>query len=138
VSLFFPGDRTKQPGTPFPNSQYRNLDVVKNSQIRKDVDHLERPAEPQPDPFVNGQLGDILSLKQDLSGIHRQGTGKHVDQGGFACPIGSDNGCENPLFKGEIDPVGRYHLAKSLMQFPDFEERHGHGLPPDLETDRTL
>ena len=62
MSHFFPGNRAKQPGSPFLNSEDRNLDIVKNRQVREDVDHLERTAKPQPDPFVDGQLGDVPSF----------------------------------------------------------------------------
>ena len=56
------------------------------------------------------QAGDILSIDENFSHIHRPDTRHRVEHGGLACAVSANDGDKVPVIQRQIQPVQRHFL----------------------------
>ena len=78
--------------------------------------------------LVGAHVGDIHSLEDQLPFIQGDMAGDQIEKGGFAGPVGADDGDELPLLDCETDAVGGDEPVKG---FSSDSERSSITGPPD-------
>ena len=81
-----------------------NHHIFDHVQILKQADVLECPCDAAPRDGVGFEPGDVLSLKEEFSFCGLQGSGDHVEDGGFPGAVRTDQSHEVSLvqFQREI------------------------------------
>ncbi|HBB16441.1 MAG TPA: hypothetical protein DCZ97_05335 [Syntrophus sp. (in: bacteria)] len=74
--------------------------ILKHGHPRKDIHHLERPADPHLHPFVRLEPGNLFFPEINGAPIREHKTGQEVDEGGLPRPVGSDDRSEKTLLQG--------------------------------------
>ena len=85
--------------------------VLFDGQIFKQLQRLKGPNQAFFDSLVWRVVGDVKSAKQDLSAAMDH-AGDSVDEGGFACSVGSDQPGQGASFKFEVDVVERQNTPE--------------------------
>src|SRR5713226_6455901 len=84
-----------------------------------------RQAPSEPPDLARLQSGDAAAFEQDISGIGPQLTADHVEAGGLAGPVRSDQRHELAATDLEADTGYGLHAAKRFGEVADRKHRHG-------------
>ncbi len=101
----------------------RHLEVLGDREARIDSRHLELARDPEPADPVRRQPGDVASGEADRAGGRREGAGDHVEQGGLAAAIGTDDAAQPAVVDRQAHPAERPHPAERLGDVLDLEQR---------------
>src|SRR5690606_11003826 len=73
-------------------------------------------AEPEPRPPVHRPRGDLLPTQLDGAAIGPDETDHHVETGGLACPVGTQQRHDLTACQADVDRVDYLALAVTLTQ----------------------
>ena len=98
-----------------------HLEIILNAGSRVKAGRLEGPSNAHLRAFFSGNIGDILSLEQDLSAVYIIYTGDQVQQCRLAGTVGPDQAADLTGFHHHVDVVCCNDTAKSLIDTFDFQ-----------------
>ncbi len=113
--------------------------VVEDRFGQEHLRHLERPAQTKLGNISRMQADHAFAEKLDPAAGRGQIAGHHVDEGGFAGPVGADDADSLPLFDGYVDVVRRNDPAEVLFEIMYFQYANHCSTPlPDRRRTWTL
>ncbi|CAI8203323.1 MAG: Uncharacterised protein [SAR116 cluster bacterium] len=86
--------------------------------------NLEGAQQPLAKQFMRRQAGNILAIKQDMAACRGIMTGNHVEQGGLARTIGTNQARNRTGFNGQRDIIDSPDTAKILRDVLDSYHIH--------------
>ena len=99
-----------------------DLDVLAGGERPEQFQALEGPGQPEPGPMVGLHLGDIGVEQMDRAPAGSLQSTDHIEQGGLAGAVGTDQPGDRP------GPDGEAHVAEGGdAAEPDRHLRHGQG-----------
>ena len=74
---------------------------------------------------MHGQGGEFLAVEPDRSGIGLQQSGQHVEEGGFAGAVRTDQAVQHVGMHIQVDVLRHDQRAEPLVQAANFQDRLG-------------
>jgi hypothetical protein len=121
-----------QPGQP---------EVVGRRQVHDHARDLEHPAQPEPDPLVDGRGRDLFPEHADLARVRGELAGDDAEERGLAGAVRADEADAAALVDGEVDAAEHLHGAERHADPLDGERRRagrGAGLRRRLRRGRVV
>lgn len=87
--------------------------VGQNGHARKKFDILEGSADADADELVSMQMGNVLTIEDDLSLLGMIESGNAIEQTGFTCAVWADNRHELTGMNSQINILDRDNTAKT-------------------------
>src|SRR5438309_1615992 len=103
----------------------RHEHVLQRREPREDSSQLKCPADPELIDSVGSKPVDGLRLEADRALVAGDEAGDHVEDGGLARAVGSDQPSDAAGLDGDRALVHRDDAAESLRQVVDPQQAHG-------------
>jgi hypothetical protein len=94
--------------------------IVEHAQAVKESDILEGPGDPQSGHLVGLFLGDLRVQEADAAAGGQIGTGDHVEAGGLARAVGTDQAYQLAFFDGQAELGHCGQAAEALGDVIDY------------------
>ncbi len=104
--------------------QQGHEDAVIHRYLGIDAGDLKRAGDPQPAPAIGREFGDVFALEKHLARVREVIAGDQFKLGGFAGPVGPDDGMDVPWAHGQTDTVGGHQFSEYFDYFFSFQN-HG-------------
>src|SRR5262249_55470900 len=102
--------------------RHRHSHVLEDRVVVEEVEHLERPADPETRPAMRRQAGDVLPLETDLAGIGREESGQEGEARRLPPPLRAGGGRQPAGLESEIHAVQDDVPAERLPQAARLED----------------
>src|SRR5437899_12758918 len=102
--------------------QHRVLQVLPDSQPRKDHGDLEGPSDARFRDDVSRPAGDVASIEPDTPRARAHAAGDEVEKGGLAGPVRADDRVPVALMNLEVHRIHRAETAEAPAQALELEE----------------
>src|SRR5438128_361630 len=97
-------------------SQHRVLQVLPDSQPRKDHGDLEGPSDARFRDDVSRSAGDVAAVEPDTPRARARAAGDEVEKGGLAGPVRADDRVPVALVNLEVHRIHRAETAEAAAQ----------------------
>src|SRR5690606_5698423 len=98
--------------------------VVEGADAVEDPRHLEHAQHAKARELGRVQAEDAAAVELHFAGIGQHVPGEHVEQGGLARAVGTDQADQFALGDIHADAIDRPQAAEALLDAADFEQRH--------------
>ena len=103
-------------------SEHRVLQVLPDSQSRKDHGDLEGPSDARFRDDVSRPAGDVAAIEPDTPRARAHAAGDEVEKGGLAGPVRADDRVPVALMNLEVHRIHRAETAEAPAQALELEE----------------
>src|SRR5690625_1388559 len=98
--------------------------ILQHSILFENIGDLKAAPQPGTNPLIGLKAADILTIEHNAPAVRYDKTGNQVNQGGFARPVGPDQGVYLACLDGKRHMVCGHEPTKTLDQILSIKQAH--------------
>jgi hypothetical protein len=100
----------------------RDAHVFQDRHVREHGGDLKRAHQPKPGDIGRLHGGDIVTFENDAAACRAEELGQHVEAGGLAGAVGTDQGVDGPAHDAQADAIDGDKSGKFFCEILGFED----------------